>query len=116
MEHEKPFSGSSINTDSEFRSDWNSQLYCIINKTFPLSQIVYRIDLENMNATKVFQLNTIESDITIGKSEFAFQKAYWMPVTDCIWKEGSRTMKTGDWIPLSCSLLRMIQPSGSYTS
>lgn len=32
------------------------------------------------------------------------------------WKEGSRTMKTGDWIPLSCSLLRMIQPAGSYTS
>ncbi|MBQ9290454.1 MAG: hypothetical protein IJ210_10095 [Clostridia bacterium] len=103
MEHEKPFSGSSINTDSEFRSDWNSQLYCIINKTFPLSQIVYRIDLENMNATKVFQLNTIESDITIGKSEFAFQKAYWTNPWSVVLFQGFTTpiSRTGvfHWTP-----------------
>ena len=103
MENEKPFSGSSILADNEFRSDRNAQLYCIIDKTFPLSQMVYRIDLDNMSATKVFQLNTIESDITIGKSEFAFQKVYWTNPWSVVLFQGFTTPISGTgvfhWTP-----------------
>ena len=77
MENEKPFSGSPIVAWNQFRSDQNSNIYFIVTDTLPMRSIVYHVDPENMSAKQVFWLNSYAANITIGKSEFAFQKVYW---------------------------------------